>query len=607
MLNFRIQYLFLAILACVLCACVHDRHTESVIAKAQQLLNSNPDSALVVLDDIRENKADWPRSQQMRYELVYAQAQNKAFVNFTTDSIALELVDYYERHGNANEQMMAYYLLGCTYRDLGSAPKALEAYRDAVESADTTDVECDFRQLMLIHSQMANVYSTLYAADYEERELDNAIRYAEIIQDKKRINVFNNLKCGILQESNKYNDCIRLVDSLRQVYIQREDYYSANAVCLYGVKSYLSLEKYDSALVYLDNYAKIFNTDVSIRKIRGGEDALYILKGRYYLGTSNPDSALHCFKKVDLHNLEPIIRVFVYKKLSDSYKMLSQTDSAYKYLALHAELMDKCYDSSVAEVCINAQQLYNYGIEQKIVKQKSAEASMLKTYLIWTLIAIIILFSLTVYIRYRKLLAQKEAADLRIAHNKAMTTLRSAEEQLNILTSQKEEVEKLLLEETIKSSQYNDELSSINQEILAKSEEIDQLRNMIEQFEKMIEPDKHSDANELLCQSEIVRQFRNSLTAKGDVINSKHWNKLQDTIIHLFPNFESVVNRNRELSKKEFQVCMLVKARFSPSEIEYIMNMKHSYATNARKRLHNTIFGYPGSGEEFDRKILFIK
>ena len=607
MLNFRIQYLFLAILACVLCACVHDRHAESVIAEAQQLLNSNPDSALAVLDDIRENKADWPRSQQMRYELVYAQAQNKAFVNFTTDSIALELVDYYERHGNANEQMMAYYLLGCTYRDLGSAPKALEAYRDAVESANTTDVECDFRQLMLIHSQMANVYSTLYAADYEERELDNAIRYAEIIQDKKRINVFNNLKCGILQESNKYNDCIRLVDSLRQVYIQREDYYSANAVCLYGVKSYLSLEKYDSALVYLDNYAKIFNTDVSIRKIRGGEDALYILKGRYYLGTSNPDSALHCFKKADLHNLEPIIRVFVYKKLSDSYKMLSQTDSAYKYLALHAELMDKCYDSSVAEVCINAQQLYNYGIEQKIAKQKSAEASMLKTYLIWTLIAIIILFSLTVYIRYRKLLAQKEAADLRIAHNKAMTTLRSAEEQLNILTSQKEEVEKLLLEETIKSSQYNDELSSINQEILAKSEEIDQLRNMIEQFEKMIEPDKHSDANELLCQSEIVRQFRNSLTAKGDVINSKHWNKLQDTIIHLFPNFESVVNRNRELSKKEFQVCMLVKARFSPSEIEYIMNMKHSYATNARKRLHNTIFGYPGSGEEFDRKILFIK
>ena len=598
---------FCCVLSMLLTGCIHDGEADKSITDAEQLLNTNPDSSLFILDNIREDKPTWSRSQQMRYELVYAQAQNKAFLNFTTDSIALVLVDYYNRHGNANEQMMANYILGCAYRDLGSAPKALEAYRDAVESADTTDVECDFRQLMLIHSQMANVYSTLYAADYEERELDNAIRYAEIIQDKKRINVFNNLKCGILQESNKYNDCIRLVDSLRQVYIQREDYYSANAVCLYGVKSYLSLEKYDSALVYLDNYAKIFNTDVSIRKIRGGEDALYILKGRYYLGTSNPDSALHCFKKADLHNLEPIIRVFVYKKLSDSYKMLSQTDSAYKYLALHAELMDKCYDSSVAEVCINAQQLYNYGIEQKIAKQKSAEASMLKTYLIWTLIAIIILFSLTVYIRYRKLLAQKEAADLRIAHNKAMTTLRSAEEQLNILTSQKEEVEKLLLEETIKSSQYNDELSSINQEILAKSAEIDQLNNIIAQLEKTIEPNKHSDANELLMQSETVYLLRKSLIAKGHTIKDEHWQKLFETINHLFPNFESVINRDGKLSKTDIQVCMLVKARFSPSEIDCIMNMKHSYATNARKRLHNTIFGYPGSGDDFDKKIHFIQ
>jgi hypothetical protein len=204
-------------------------------------------------------------------------------------------------------------------------------------------------------------------------------------------------------------------------------------------------------------------------------------------------------------------------------------------------------------------------------------------------------------------LAQKEAADLRIAHNKAMTTLRSAEEQLNILTSQKEEVEKLLLEETIKSSQYNDKLSSINQEILAKSEEIDQLNNIIAQLEKTIEPDKHSDANELLMQSEAVYLLRKLLIAKGHTIKDEHWQKLFETINHLFPNFESVINRDGKLSKTDIQVCMLVKARFSPSEIDCIMNMKHSYATNARKRLHNTIFGYPGSGDDFDKKIHFIQ
>lgn len=586
-------------------SCYRYGHTNQQLLMMDTLSDVNPNTVLLMLDSM--DLSTMSKSERMHAELLRGKAMNKAYVNFTTDSVMLEVVDWYERHGNANQKMLAYYILGCAYRDLGSAPKALEAYRDAIERADTTDEECDFRQLMLIHSQMANVYGTMYASQSEECELNNALRYASHIQDRAAMCAFNDLKCASLYKNKKYYDCIRMTDSLRQVYMQHDDTYNASLVCVNGFKSYLALGKYDSAHVYLENYAKIFNTDVSVRNIRGGKDALPILRGDYYLCTNKPDSALLYYRTVDLHKLIPTVRSYLYCNISTSYKMLSQTDSAYKYLALHAELMDKCYDSSVAEACINAQQLYDYGIEQKIAKQKSAEASLVKTYLIWTLIAIIILVTLLLYIRYRNLLAQKEAADLRIAHNNAMDSLRSAEVQLNILTSQKDEVEKLLVEETIKSAQYNDELSSINKDIIAKSTEIHKLKSMISQYEKMIEPDKYTDANELLCQSEAVHQFRKSLTAKGSSIDSCHWTKLQNTIRHLFPNFESQINKDGKLSKNDLQVCMLVKARFSPSEIEYIMNMKHSYATNARKRLHNTIFGFPGSGEEFDKKILFIK
>lgn len=586
-------------------SCYRYGHAEQQLLMMDTLSDENPDTVLTMLD--RMNFSSMSKFERMHAELLKGKAMNKAYVNFTTDSVMLEVVDWYERHGNANQKMLAYYILGCAYRDLGSAPKALESYRNAVEKADTTDAECDFRQLMLIHSQMANVYGELYCADYEEMEYDIALKLAIKIQDYSSIDIFENLKCQVLHKYNKFQDCIRLTDSLRQVYIQRSNEYRANAICVYGFKSYLALEKYDSALVYLDNYAKIFKTDVSVRNIRSGKDALPILKGEYYLCTNNPDSALHYYRTVDLYKLIPTIRAYLYWNISDSYRMLSQTDSAYKYLALHAELMDKCYDSSVAEACINSQQLYYYGIEQKIAQQKSAEASMFKTYLIWALLAIIALSTLLLYIRYRKLLAQKEAADLRIAHNNAIDALRSAEIQLSILSSQKDEAEKLLYEETRKSNLYNDELSAINNDILVKSAEICKLKEMIEQFEKMIEPDKHANANELLCHSEVVHQIRSCLTTKGASINSAHWTKLQHIIRHLFPNFETTVNSEGKLSKKDLQVCMLVKARFSPSEIEYILNMKHSYATNARKRLHNTIFGYPGSGEEFDKKILFIK
>ena len=60
--------------------CVRNRQAEKTIADARQFLADNPDSALSFLNSLKEDRASWPKSQQMEYELVYAQTQNKAFV-----------------------------------------------------------------------------------------------------------------------------------------------------------------------------------------------------------------------------------------------------------------------------------------------------------------------------------------------------------------------------------------------------------------------------------------------------------------------------------------------------------------------------------------------
>ena len=36
---------------------------------------------------------------------------NKAYIDFTSDSTMLAVVDYYEHHGSANDKMLAYYIL----------------------------------------------------------------------------------------------------------------------------------------------------------------------------------------------------------------------------------------------------------------------------------------------------------------------------------------------------------------------------------------------------------------------------------------------------------------------------------------------------------------
>ncbi|MBQ8463313.1 MAG: hypothetical protein IJ544_04265, partial [Prevotella sp.] len=75
--------------------------------------------------------------QQMRRQLAELQARNQADSLLTDDSLALALTDYFDRHGTANEQMLAHYLLGRTYDDMGEAPAALSAFQDAADRADT--------------------------------------------------------------------------------------------------------------------------------------------------------------------------------------------------------------------------------------------------------------------------------------------------------------------------------------------------------------------------------------------------------------------------------------------------------------------------------------
>ena len=66
--------------------------------------------------------------EQMRKQLMKAKTQNENYEPFSSDSMMLRVADYFDRNGTANEKIMAHYLLGCVYRDLGDMPRSLECY-----------------------------------------------------------------------------------------------------------------------------------------------------------------------------------------------------------------------------------------------------------------------------------------------------------------------------------------------------------------------------------------------------------------------------------------------------------------------------------------------
>lgn len=127
----RLSLLFFLILFSMLLSCTGNKAYDQQLSKADSIMDIADDSAQIAIKMLDALKPEWSKftkAQRMRYDLLYHKAMNKAYIDFTSDSTMLAVVDYYEHHGTANDKMLAYYILGCVYRDMHEAPMALEYY-----------------------------------------------------------------------------------------------------------------------------------------------------------------------------------------------------------------------------------------------------------------------------------------------------------------------------------------------------------------------------------------------------------------------------------------------------------------------------------------------
>ena len=114
----------------------------------------------------------------MLQQLEALEQQNRSGEPMLNDSLAESLVDYFDRHGEANERMRSRYILGRTYYCLGELPRALEIYNEAADCADTTAAGCEYKVLSRIHAQSAVIFSHQVQPRSQLAELRLAERFA---------------------------------------------------------------------------------------------------------------------------------------------------------------------------------------------------------------------------------------------------------------------------------------------------------------------------------------------------------------------------------------------------------------------------------------------
>ena len=168
-------------------ACTGNSTFERQLAVADSLMRHNYDSAYTMLKDMDSMAQHMPERLRMKHMLLRANAQNKAWEFFTSDSTGKTLTKYYDRKGTPNERMLAHYIKGCAYRDMGDEPMALQCFNEAVAAADTTDAQCDFYQLRIIYGQIAEIFQNRALPDEGLEACSMAERYAWRCNDTLRV------------------------------------------------------------------------------------------------------------------------------------------------------------------------------------------------------------------------------------------------------------------------------------------------------------------------------------------------------------------------------------------------------------------------------------
>ena len=590
MVYLRIQYLFLPILAFILFSCT-DQHADSIITKAEQLLNTKPDSALAVLDDIRESKEDWPRSQQMRYELVYAQAQNKAFVNFTTDSIVLSLVDYYGRHGNANEQMMANYMAGCAYRDLEDALSALKYLNLAVDAVDESDEDCDLSTLMRVYSQMGGLYQRVAAFESERIADSHAERLAWQICDTLSALRLMRLRASTLYDAHQPLQSLMILDSIIQFSNKHGLPEQTKIIYPMRIKYHIETNNALSA----DSLLREYEQKMNIQPLTPDEKIIDIThfyrKGLYYNLIEQPDSAIMMFQKlirlINIRSLYTVgkydLREGAFKGLSEAYSYKHQADSVIKYANLYCQWNDSSIRARASEHLLRFQSLYNYTKIQEQALNAEQKASRLRV-----IIILLVFFATTIVIVawsiYQKRL--KKERQKQIETNKGYQSL---------LHEIEKSAEELQLVKT-DSERFQRE----------KESEIQKLQTALTMYQDNEQSVEQWSDERAIFACDIAKHLH-SLSSHAQKATPNELNCLLVTAQNAFPKFyANITDASKGLSHTEIIISILIRFRFIPSEISLLLGLSSQRITNLKSSVNQKLFGTQGA-KTLDSHLMSLK
>ena len=546
------------------------------IAVADSLSEAAPQRAMTLIDSL-EGESAMNKSRHMKLLLLKAKVRNKLSMPMSTDSLK-DIADYFDKHGDSNERMLAYYIIGCVYQRSQDAPMALQYFHEAATKTDTTDSNCDFLTLHRIHVWSAEIFKNQRAFSDAFHENSLAFKYAMKAKDTLSAIITYEQKANIYYIQDLTDSAITIRKRLYELYSKYG--YKKEAARSLGplIDIYAKNGNISKAKHALDVYEKMSGRFDKYGNIKKGLEVHYAIKGYYYLSINDYDSARLCFDKcLKTTSNYPNDFSYSYKGLTGLYKKLHQPDSVAKYADLARMMTDTLYAHMSTEHLQQMQAMYNYNRYRQNTEEAEKDALRTKYISIITIMAIMAAaiggaLAVRTYIIRKRRARVNEIKE----YERSISELKKARRELDILTENRQTRMESLIKE--------------------KEEEIERLQKEKAEYEK----NKDIAARMTLFADEPVVRILRRHAEKEHVMMSGEERKM---LISLFDSYEEISRLKAVLSESEYELCLLVKLGFTPSQINMLTGRSLQDIANIRKRMYNRITGKDGSSRDFDRYI----
>lgn len=576
MRTLRTLLLFFPLLLLAFVSCGKRNDGLPALQRVALLANTHPDSAVALLDSLRDSIFLQPRSVRMYYDLLTVKARDKAYIRHTSDSLIRSVLRYYERQDDKKHLPETYYYAGRVYSDLGDAPQALNYFIRASETADGKDYDL----LSRIYSQIGTLY--LYQDVYD-----------------KALPVFR--KCY------QYN--LLEGDSAGMVYAIRN-----------MGRTYRTLDQVDSALHYYkeaDSLAIKLGSNLLRMRVNGEFSAYYTQLGmykeaykclqwaflqfnsddrapaystvaHYYLNINQLDSALIYFTK--------LLKMDDYLYLQSAYKGLGEIATkrgnyaeACSYWALYEMYRDSVQSITQTETVRKINALYNYQLREEENNRLQMQNRQQKNYIVWITASMVVVVAL--FFAYRQNRKRKEEGRInQLQKLKALEGQKYRQSQEFIEENKKRiaELEKELQASKIVQNQPQQELLHARKQSLEKDNE------QVEAYRRL-----EAEAVKALETSDI---FRKCHEVDGN-LSAEDWQTLTAAIDSTYSQFTHRLKDLYPVSEVELQVCLLLKIGISSTRIAQLVLRSKQAVTSIRKRLYKKVLGQEGTPDEWDKFI----